>query len=317
MLIKVGIFTGLLMFFFVGQGFPASEKKEHQKTEVVETKFDLDQMVLPSPAPVASETQKQEVIFDEQKLMQLSNSLKNAIVENKDLMKDKEQFLKEVKQLRGQHEVDANRFNALGQERQDLKHLVEEAFKKNQEQTQKIKELQVSLDQKTQEWEAKLKKLEDELALQEKLSQEIRKTEAPVKLKARPFYEGGVRKMSSRIQELNRENDQLKTESSKIHYNLGNIFFKQGDYKRAAQEYRQALKWMPYDPANHYNLAFVSGEFLNDQKAALLHYQQYLFLNPNAKDASFVKEKILKARMDLKSAIDSPLNEKSKINDDF
>jgi hypothetical protein len=64
---------------------------------------------------------------------------------------------------------------------------------------------------------------------------------------------------------------------------------------------------MPYDASSHFNLAFVSGEFLNDPKTALAHYQRYLYLNPKAEDAHLVKEKILQAQLQLRTAIESPL----------
>ena len=313
---------GLLMFFSRAGTWAAEikkeEKKENKKTEVVETKIDLDQMVVDEDPSGMS---PQEVVFNEQKLMQISQALKNAIEENKELMKDKEKIIDDVKQLRGQHEVDASRMNALSQERDEIKRRIEEAVKTNQEQTQKSKELQTSLDQKTQVWEAKVKKLEEQLALQEKLNEDMETMRTPALSEEDaasdlPGGAGGLT-MVSKVQQLNQENDQLRSESAKVHYNLGNIFFKQGEYDRAAVEYRQAVQLMPYDPANHYNLAFVSGDFLNDHRTALKHYQQYLFLNPKAKDAAFVKEKILKARMELKAAINSPLEEKTKINDNF
>jgi hypothetical protein len=64
----------------------------------------------------------------------------------------------------------------------------------------------------------------------------------------------------------------------------------------------------PNDPDTHYNLAFVSGEYLGDQETALKHYQLYLYLKPDATDRPLVKEKILQAKFSLRSKIDSPLD---------
>ena len=70
---------------------------------------------------------------------------------------------------------------------------------------------------------------------------------------------------------------------------------------------------MPDDPDAHYNLALISGEYLHDMKTSLKHYQIYLYLNPEAKDAAFVKEKIMHANLFLRGIVDSPLeNRKSK-----
>lgn len=326
------ILGAVFIFCFAGDGFSAEDKKIDKKTAVAGTEAASKPAALenktPSPGLNHNET------IDEQKLIQLSKSLKNAIDENKELKKDRERVLSEIKQLRGAQEIDSNRLSASLKEIERLKQAaenkLEQARKASEDQTRKdreheqeIKDLRAAANQKTKELEMKLKETGDNLAEQKKWRQEIEGLMAP------PPDEGGLAngrtsgqkqspsKMLSKIQQLTQENDQLKSDSAKVHYNLGNIFFKQGDYKRSADEYAQALKLMPYDAANHYNLAFVSGEFLNDQKAALKHYQQYLFLNPNAKDAAFVKEKILKALMELKSTVDSSLDAKTKINDDF
>jgi tetratricopeptide (TPR) repeat protein len=89
---------------------------------------------------------------------------------------------------------------------------------------------------------------------------------------------------------------------------MGNIYFERGEYQRAVVEYYQAVDLTPNDPDTHYNLAFVSGEYLGDQETALKHYQWYLYLKPNAPDMARVKEKILQAKFSLRSKVDSPLD---------
>ena len=88
---------------------------------------------------------------------------------------------------------------------------------------------------------------------------------------------------------------------------MGNIYFQKGEFEIAVREYYQAVTLMPDDPDAHYNLAFVSGGYLEDYKTALKHYQMYLYLSPNARDIKFVKEKILQAKLALRSRVDSPL----------
>ena len=89
---------------------------------------------------------------------------------------------------------------------------------------------------------------------------------------------------------------------------MGNIYFEKGEYEIAAREYYQAVTLMPNDPDAHYNLAFVSSEYLDDQKTALEHYKTYLYLKPDAKDKDAINEKIVHAQLILNSKIDSPLD---------
>jgi len=98
----------------------------------------------------------------------------------------------------------------------------------------------------------------------------------------------------SDLDEMRRD---IRDDEARIYYNMGNIFFHQGKYAQAAAEYRKALEISPADPNAHFNLAFISSEFLRDYRAALEHYQQYLFLNPAAEDAALVHEKLLEIQM--------------------
>ena len=346
--------TAGVFVLFPGAGFLWAQvqqppEQSTKKTEVIQTKIDFDQMVMPDAdsqpsgkstansgsAPSATTeavSSPADTRLTEQQMLRLSQNLKNAINENKELLTEKERILDDLKQLRGQREIETNRMTALTQERDELKKRLEETVKTGEDQTKKVQELQTSMDQKTKEWDEKTKKLENQLALQEKWNQEME--EMKTSIESQPAVaqavksqnvESGLKEcdektlnqLMTKLNDLNQENDKLRNESAKVHYNLGNIFFKQGDYARAAIEYNQSVELTPFDAENPYNLAFVSGEFLNDSKTALKHYQQYLFLNPHAKDAVFVKEKILKARMDLKATMDSPLNEKSKIQDNY
>ena len=114
----------------------------------------------------------------------------------------------------------------------------------------------------------------------------------------------------SRIDAFSEQDEKLRLDAARAHYNMGNIYFERGEYEVAAREYYQAVTLMPDDPDSHYNLAFVSSEYLHDQTTALKHYQIYLYLKPGAKDAKLIKEKILQAQLSLKTVIDSPLEEK-------
>ncbi|MCA9401108.1 MAG: tetratricopeptide repeat protein [Candidatus Omnitrophica bacterium] len=108
------------------------------------------------------------------------------------------------------------------------------------------------------------------------------------------------------------EDERLRMDAAKAHYNMGNIYFQKGEYEIAAREYYQAVTLMPNDPDVHYNLAYVSHEFLRDYQTSLKHFKMYLYLNPNARDHKLVKEKIIEAEIHLRSIVDSPIESKIK-----
>ena len=111
----------------------------------------------------------------------------------------------------------------------------------------------------------------------------------------------------SRIDAFAEEDERLRHDSAVAHYNMGNIYFQKGEFEIASREYYQAVALMPDDPDAHYNLAFVSSEHLRDYKTALKHYQMYLYLKPDARDAHLVKEKIVFAQLKLQAVTNSPL----------
>ena len=115
----------------------------------------------------------------------------------------------------------------------------------------------------------------------------------------------------SRIDAFAEEDEQLRMDAAKAHYNMGNIYFQKGEYEIAAREYYQAVTLMPDDPDAHYNLAFVSGEHLGDYHTALKHYKMYLYLNPDAKDKHLINEKIVHTQLLIRNTVNSPLEKKA------
>jgi len=113
----------------------------------------------------------------------------------------------------------------------------------------------------------------------------------------------------SRIDAFSQSDPRLIEDSAKAHYNMGNIYFQKGEYEIAVREYYQATTLMPNDPDSHYNLAYVSADFLNDYETALKHFKMYLYLNPEAKDIKYIKEKIVEAELNIKSVTGSRLEE--------
>ncbi|MFT5387086.1 MAG: tetratricopeptide (TPR) repeat protein [Candidatus Omnitrophota bacterium] len=111
----------------------------------------------------------------------------------------------------------------------------------------------------------------------------------------------------TRIDAFAEQDERLRNDAAKAHYNMGNIYFQKGEYEIAAREYYQAVTLMPNDADVHYNFAFVSSRYLNDFQTSLKHFKMYLYLNPRAKDKKFVQRKINEAELKLRSLIDSPL----------
>jgi tetratricopeptide (TPR) repeat protein len=113
----------------------------------------------------------------------------------------------------------------------------------------------------------------------------------------------------SRIDVFTEEDERLKMDSARAHYNMGNVYYQKGEYEVAAREFYQAVILMPNDPDVHYNLAYVSSEHLKDFETARKHYKMYLYLKPDAKDLHYVRKKILEAELKLRGKIDSPVEE--------
>jgi tetratricopeptide (TPR) repeat protein len=127
-------------------------------------------------------------------------------------------------------------------------------------------------------------------------------------------YEMKTLELLAKIDAFTEDDPVLRLDAAKAHYNMGNIYFQKGKYEIASREYYQAVTLMPDDPDAHYNLAYVSGEHLNDFQTALKHYKLYLYLQPDAADAHLVRGKIREAELALRAVVDSPLEEELKKN---
>lgn len=177
----------------------------------------------------------------------------------------------------------------------------------NQKYTQEIENIRSLLAEKDEDFKNKMQDLERKLSEQQDVSAKETIKEQQVTQTAHELEEK-TNEILSKGGDLDPEDQQFKDELAKAHYNMGNMYYERGEYQRAVVEYYQAVDLAPNDPDTHYNLAFISGEYLSDQETALKHYQWYLYLKPNADDAAMVKEKIMTAKLHLRSKIDSPLD---------
>ncbi|MBF0521707.1 MAG: tetratricopeptide repeat protein [Candidatus Omnitrophica bacterium] len=256
---------------------------------------------------------------DENKVAEINNSLKNVIEENQSLSTKNKDLAAQIEKLKQEQADYQDQYNQLSQDRDDKSDTLKRYKDSNQKYSKEIQKLEKQVeelevakkqnDRKAEELQSELllyredaakKSSDDQLA---SASQESAK-QTVQDVKAR---EEKTLDLLSKIDAFTEQDEALRKDSAKAHYNMGNIYFQKGEFEIAAREYYQAVTLMPDDPDAHYNLAFVSGENLKDYRTALKHYQMYLYLKPNADDAAFVREKILAAQMVLKSAVDSPL----------
>jgi len=116
------------------------------------------------------------------------------------------------------------------------------------------------------------------------------------------------------LDNITKEQAKLFRDEAKLHYNMGNTYFNQGDYQKALAEYTRSAELVPEDANTHYNIAFVSGEFLNEPLLALQHYKMYLFLNPGAEDGQMVRQKIIDSEIEVKADVhfNSQINKEVK-----
>ncbi len=81
------------------------------------------------------------------------------------------------------------------------------------------------------------------------------------------------------------------------HYNMAVVFAKEGKYEEAEAEYKEALKIDPGDADVHYNLGILYDDDLKQPDKAVIHYDRYLRLRPDAPDADTVNEWLMRIRM--------------------
>lgn len=95
--------------------------------------------------------------------------------------------------------------------------------------------------------------------------------------------EGVVRQLS----------DVRSQEEANKHYNMGCVYKASKMYNEAEAEFLKALKLNPNDPYLHYNLGILYEDDLNKPAKAREHYEAFLELAPNDRDATNVKEWLL------------------------
>ena len=222
---------------------------------------------------------------------------------------DPDSLQKEIDRLKNEKEYEVKRVEEMRQERDELIKEIRRSDNQNAKQTKEIDELKSLLSKQQETVDTRMKKMESDF----KDAQDTKKKEAP---RVQPTLPAGdpadIEKKANEILQkggdLDPEDEKFKEELARAHYKMGNVYFERGEYQRSVVEYYQAVDLMPYDADAHYNLAYVSAEFIGDQETALKHYQWYLYLKPNAQDRKLVEEKIVAAKLVGRSHVQSRLD---------
>lgn len=290
---------------------------------------------LTAPSSLGEEIVKPPVeMITDVEVVRMSESLRKLIEDNSLLKNQIAELDAQLKVVRGQQKLESARASEVVLERDALRKQNENIASLGSETQKRLEALQADLTQKEQDYSLQIVRLQTELAqkLRQDAAQQPLKENSPEKQSAaavgQPSHSISVDVTSSPVDEQAKERgakvllalDQIASEKEKIaldqakvHYNMGNTYFNQGAYQKAAREYARSLVLSPQDASAHYNLAFVSGEFLHDPRTALEHYKQYLFFNPSAQDEILVRQKIVEAQI----AVAGDINFRSGIDKDF
>lgn len=176
----------------------------------------------------------------------------------------------------------------------------------NRKYTKEIQDVKETMNQQQEAFNNRVNLLEEKLNKRQ-AAQPKEKSADPSQMISAEMEEKTYDILSQGTQ-LDPNDENFREELAKAHYNMGNIFFQRGEFQRAIVEFYQSVDLSPYDADTHFNLAFVSGEYLKDQETALKHYQWYLYLRPDADDIDLVREKMAAAKLYIRSRIDSPLD---------
>ncbi len=314
---------GVVLFFLV-MLIPASvlyaqTSKTTQSTpsQTTETKPLLDMKPVESKAPY--ETLKESI----------EKSLKNALSENLRLNVEIEVLRKKLSDLESYARAITGMNNTLQDENNTLRGVRDELDNARatigglQNKITLLDEEKRAVDMQLKELKARIEELtkrNDELtALLEgnAIEQENRKIKEQIAVLEKQLN-GALAEMSR----MGTERESFAQECALLRYNLGYFFFREKDYKRAAEEFERSVKLNPKNMDAFYNLGIIYDEYLNKDAEAVINYKKYLVLlgeqePPKGKEdqqkatdlKNKVQNKLLQAELREKSKIDSPIDQ--------
>lgn len=208
----------------------------------------------------------------------------------------------ELEKVRNEKEYEARRVEEMRQEREQFVKEIRRVENLNAKYTKEIEDFRTQMVEQQKSFEERMKKLESEQTEAKQLKTIKSSEVSAVKPALSPReVEKQANDILQKGGDLDPEDEKFKEELARAHYNMGNVYFERGEYQRSVVEYYQAVDLMPYDADAHYNLAYVSGDYIGDHETALKHYQWYLYLKPNAEDKKFIDEKIVGSKLKLRS----------------
>jgi tetratricopeptide (TPR) repeat protein len=83
------------------------------------------------------------------------------------------------------------------------------------------------------------------------------------------------------------------------HFQRGRNLASSQDFKGAVEEFERALEANPRSAAAHFELGWLYDTKINDDAAAIYHYQRHLLLQPESERAPLVNERIRGCRQQL------------------
>lgn len=101
-----------------------------------------------------------------------------------------------------------------------------------------------------------------------------------------------VKDSTQKLSDADKTIKRLKANDEDAHRNLGVTFQSACKYDEAIKEYEKVLKINPDNADVSYNMALIYDTIKNNRKKAGYYYDRYLALNPQAKDAARVKERV-------------------------
>jgi len=281
-------------------------------------------------------------------IIKLNQSLRRIIEENEKLRAEKEEMDRMLRTVRGQRNLERNRVESAMKERDQAKEDIKAIAQKSAQYQEEVARMKKTLEFKEQWLDSRaqvynsgdfllvpekgalapasisagdqnvfktlrydLKTASERLKkMDEQLGKEgVAGSSAPGAADSGRIADSQTTAILGEINAISEQNDDLRRDEAKVHYNMGNKLFHAGEYARAVTEYQKALELRPDDANTHFNLAFVSGEFMKDYKTAEKHYRLYLILNPGAPDANLVKEKVIEAELILKTMLSNSPSE--------
>jgi tetratricopeptide (TPR) repeat protein len=301
-----------------------------------------DQGIVQAPSAPAPKD-----VLSEAEILRINESLRRAIQQSRRLKEEKERLDQELRSLRGEQRLEQRRFQVMEMQVKDYQATVDRSVRMKAEFDRTVEDLQMKIQMREQALLARIEELQKEVdsravvdsaaagekgvpagdmaaegSLTEQGSGSLQAPADPVVSEAVILKKDGAVIAAQQagmdvidlLNDLDTMRQEIRDDEAKIYYNMGNIFFQQGKYDAAVTEYRKALDLSPADASAHFNLAYISGEFLHDYSTALEHYQQYLFLSPAAEDAPLVQEKILEVRLYLRSDVNRNIDDDVRKN---